>query len=109
MARCARWRDEGWWQTPPDGASRLLHGELIHRGEQPGVLAFEAVPARQIDHRRIVRVGVAVRLEHAGVQIEAEKLQAVRGEEIGDLRQRVLVLLNVKEKIAAGWLRFFVK
>src|SRR5438874_1836472 len=80
---------------------RFLDPELIHRGKGPRVLGLERVPKVEIRERLVLRKTRPIAGDRAGVDIEADELQAVLREEALDLRDRQPMLLDVEQQIAA--------
>src|SRR5215831_20546106 len=80
---------------------RLLHPELIYVGEDQRVVGLERAPAIEIDHRRVVRKPRLVQLLHRRVCLEADEGQSALGEKRLDVLDLELMLLDVKQQIAA--------
>src|ERR1700730_7821379 len=65
------------------------------------IFRFEAVPLRDVRHRRIRWETRPVFFQQIGRDLESEKTQAFSGEEPLDFDERQLPLLHVKQQVAA--------
>ncbi len=65
------------------------------------MFAFEPVPAMEIDHGGILGIFRRVSTEHPRIELKAEELQLLGRQQGRDLRNRVLIFLNVEQQVAA--------
>src|SRR5688572_26650307 len=79
----------------------LASPELVHAGKGRRMLGLEDMPSLEVAHGVFLGEPLLKFSAHAGVDLEAEELDTVLGQEAANLGQRHLLLLHMKEHVAA--------